>query len=144
MRVSPLVSAALTCSFSSCGRFSALIIARFRRLRSRRDRPSRDQTWPQQYSVESSWIGRLNSSAAASERSTYSRPSTSLRISSPRSNFSLLMRTLSADLAIGPGFDDLGDLGAIRIRPEPVTGDRQDLAHRRAYDHRHAQGLGLV
>ncbi len=47
-------------------------------LRDFRDRPSRVQTAPQQYSVTSSWSGRLNSSAVLNERSTYSAPRTSL------------------------------------------------------------------
>src|SRR5579863_7568811 len=69
-RVTPLLSAALTCNFSSCGRFSALIIAMLMRLRSRSASPGRVHTYPQQYSVASSCMAKLNSSAPAMERST--------------------------------------------------------------------------
>src|ERR1700722_5460009 len=47
-RVTPLLSDALTCNFSSFGRFSALIIAMLMRLRSRRARPGRAHTPPHQ------------------------------------------------------------------------------------------------
>src|SRR5262245_20851485 len=79
------------CIFSSCGRLSALSIARFSMLRILRGSSSRPHTAPQQYSVTSSCSGRLNSSAEANDFSTNSLPSTALRISSPRSRTSLLI-----------------------------------------------------
>ncbi len=45
-----------------------------------RSRPGRPQMPPQQYSVTSSWNGRVKSVAFLMELSTYSAPSTSLRM----------------------------------------------------------------
>ena len=81
--VHPLRIAPRTCKFSSRGLLSAVNIARLMRLRTLRSSPGRDHTAPQQYSVMSSWRGRLNSVARPIERSTYSSPNTLRRISSP-------------------------------------------------------------
>ena len=53
------------------------------RLRCFRLSTPRPQVPPQQYSVTISWNSRLNSSAPASARSTYSAPRTSLRTLRP-------------------------------------------------------------
>src|SRR6185436_12506492 len=90
-RVTPLLSAPLTCTFSSCGRLSALIIARLIRLRVLSGSPSRPQHHPQQYLVANSCIGMLKSSAVLNAFSTNSFPRTALRISSPLSNVVLSM-----------------------------------------------------
>jgi hypothetical protein len=55
---------------SSWGRLSAEIMAKFIMLRSLSDKPSRPQTWPQQYSVTSSCNGWVKSSAFWIERLT--------------------------------------------------------------------------
>ena len=65
-------------------------MARLSMLRVFFDSPSRPQTAPQQYSVTSSCIGRLKSSALLMDFSTNSLPRTDLRISSPRSNMSFV------------------------------------------------------
>src|SRR5260370_10335032 len=72
-------------------------MARLSRLRVSFGSSSRPHTAPQQYSVMTSWNGRLNSSALFREFSTYSLPSTVLRISSPFSNVCLSMTLLPFD-----------------------------------------------
>src|SRR5690606_4248372 len=84
-RVQPLRSAALTCSFGSWGRVSALIMARLIVLGTLRESPGRVQTVPQQYSVTSSWRGRVKSSACSMARLTYSSPNTARRTANPSS-----------------------------------------------------------
>src|SRR5215207_1228108 len=127
-RVTPLLSAPLTCTFSSWGRLSALIIARLIRLRVLSESPSRPQHHPQQYSVASSCIGMLKSSAVLKAFSTNSLPSTAFRISSPLSNVALSMVSfdalgglvpfglLAANLHSRPLFDHLRDAGEIGRR----------------------------
>src|SRR5689334_6770871 len=90
-RVTPFLSAPAMCSRSSWGRFRQLIIARFSMLRVFLSRPSRPHTAPQQYSVTSSCIGMLKSSAALNAASTNSLPSTALRMARPFSNVALSM-----------------------------------------------------
>src|SRR5258708_4380566 len=89
--LTPLRSAPPMWSLSSWGLFSAPSMARLSRLRVFFGSSSRPHTAPQQYSVMNSWNGRLNSSALFREFSTYSLPSTVLRISSPFSNVCLSM-----------------------------------------------------
>src|ERR1700680_2109567 len=84
--LTPLRNAPRICNLSSCGRFKMPIIARLSMLRVFRGSSSRPQTAPQQYSVTSSWNGRLKSSALRSELSTYSLPRTAWRTSKPLTN----------------------------------------------------------
>src|SRR5262245_55747056 len=88
-RVTPFLRAPPLCTRISGGRLRQLIIARFSMLLVLRSRPSRPHTAPQQYSVTSSCIGMLKSSAALKAASTNSFPSTALRISRPFSNVAL-------------------------------------------------------
>jgi hypothetical protein len=69
-------------------------MARFSIERCLRGSSSRPQTAPQQYSVTSSCIGMLKSSADAIDLSTYSEPSTSRRFFRPASNIALSMGIL--------------------------------------------------
>src|ERR1043166_6127173 len=101
--VSPLVSAPRMCSLNSCGRLRIEIIARLSMLRSFFDRPGRPQPAPQQYSVTNSWNGLLKSSAFFIEFSTYSLPSTSLRIFSPVSYVALSLESFLLLVGLGAG-----------------------------------------
>src|SRR5580692_8643648 len=58
--LTPLTSAPLMCTRSSCGRLRIEIIARLSMLRVLRGSSSRPHTAPQQYSVTSSWNGFAN------------------------------------------------------------------------------------
>src|ERR1700729_4263093 len=117
--VRPLLIAPLTCALTSCGLFSAEIIARFSMLRVLRSSPGRPQHSPQQYVVTSSCSGRLKSSAVFSALSTYSAPSTSRRIFRPFSNISFstwspCAKLFRLDHHAGPilhHFDQLGHVG---------------------------------
>src|SRR5580658_10590634 len=128
--VSPLLMAPLTCALSSCGRFSALIIARFSMLRVLRSRPGRPQISPQQYSVTNSCSGRLKSSAVEIALSTYSAPSTSRRIFRPFSNISFStcspLKLLRFHYYAGPIFHHLDQLGHVGIH---AVGGSSNLKH---------------
>src|SRR5688572_17821097 len=97
-RLTPFVNAPAICRRSSCGRFRQLIIARLSRLRVFLSSPSRPHTAPQQYSVTSSCIGMLKSSACLNALSTNSLPSTELRIARPFSNVALSICLLVSGL----------------------------------------------
>src|SRR5687768_16003180 len=106
---------------------------------------SRPQTYPQQYSVASSCIGMLKSSAEANDFSTNSFPSTAFLISSPLSNVALSMfLSLSLVLHARPLLDDLGDRSEVGVGAALGLRDCQHLPHGGAGDHRHAQRLRLV
>src|SRR5688572_2508755 len=154
-RLTPFVNAPAMCRRSSCGRFRQLIIARFSKLRVFLSSPSRPHTAPQQYSVTSSCIGMLKSSACLNALSTNSLPSTELRMARPFSNVALSICVLVyrlwalvfgrlLNLDAGPLFDDLRDACEVGIGAELCLRDRQHLTNRRTRDHRHTQRLGLV
>src|ERR1700733_14279052 len=163
--VTPFLRAPLTCIFSSCGRLRQLIIARLSMLRILCGKPSRPHTAPQQYSVVSSCIGRLKSSAAAIDFSTYSAPSTDLRIARPFSNNSLFTNSpliesratpepaarlcllrfhIRADLHASPPFHTLHHIRHVRVGTLGHRRNRQQLPHRTTNDHRDAHSIGLL
>src|ERR1044072_1297922 len=131
--VSPLVSAPRMCSFNSCGRLRIAIIARLSMLRSFLVRPGRPQPAPQQYSLTNSWNGRLKSSAFFIEFSTYSLPSTSVRMRSPVSNVSLSMLGSPCVLIRNGRTIDERLSGRRVARALPRTGERRSRikGHRR-------------